>query len=352
MELIHGPKRWKQFIKSSIADLQDPVFLTFDLNFLPDDYKTGEYQQFSWNCLFKDQIEQSTQSLYNTVEWSAIDWLTMYGSDWTKKHATDLIEARKLLKELQESPWYFQSIMGLDSLWKAASRVKDGDKIGEITINCIDSIEQPLLRFAEYYRSAIYDQDKLAYTLPDNLRMFDMVVRLFEIRDIVDPNGRLKLGIHQLSYRLQRCEFDFDSIMSSPQMTELKVYTSDTPFTTSFKVKVGWVIEEPSYQVVEDYYSLGIFSGVADSLTGRIQQFVNSALTLPTRIVGDISNVVQTKVENYLAQNVYDRQTEVLDTNQLFNRQSPIGPISTSIGTTIYESPDNPDISNLGNPYI
>jgi hypothetical protein len=330
----NGPKRWKQFIKTSLNDVQDPVFLTFDLDFLLDinlgHSRTATNDGLFFDGLFKQSdpnVRDGKANEYaNRVEWAAIDWLYAYGSPWTKKNFQYLGDAQVLLKQLQESPWYFQSIMGVDQLWKAASRVKEGDKKVEITINCLDTIQQPLLRFAEAYRRAIYDFDKLCYTLPDNLRTFDMTITLFEIRDINDASGNLENGLHQLKYRLQRCEFDFSDILNGAGSTEIKAYTEDKPFSTSFKIRAAWVLEDSEFSNESDYHSLGIFSGLASSLGNRAQSFLQSAARLPARILGDLTNQLQTKLETALGQNVYNRTTEVLGTNQLFGRTSPVGP--------------------------
>jgi hypothetical protein len=339
-QLINGPKRYKQFVKSALADVQDPVFLTFDLDFFPNqaDEKsawiptvtstTGD--DLYWDNLLRparDKESLATNSKYVNVEWSAQDWLLEYGSAWTKRTSGFLTAAIAQLRKLQESPWYFQSIQGVDQLWKAASRVKEGDKKVEITINCLDSIEQPLLKFAGYYRKAIYDADKLCYTLPDNLRTFDMTITLFEIRDIDDRSANLASGLHQIKYRLQRCEFDFSETLGGPTSgSEIKAYTEDKPFSTSFKIRAGWVIEESESSTDSDYHSLGIFAGLASSLEGRAQRFLSSAARLPARIIGDLTNQLQTRLETSLSQNVYNRSTEVLGTNEVFGRRAPVGP--------------------------
>lgn len=356
-QLINGPKRWKQFVKSSLNDLQDPVFLTFDLDFFPvRDTSGADATVLFWDGLFKDSDIEDTGNMYHRVEWSAVDWLRMYGSPWTKTNWTSLQIAKDQLQQLMDSPWYFQSITGLDSLWKAASRVKEGDKKAEITINCIDSIQQPLLKFAHNYRMAIYDQDRMAYTLPDNLRTFDMTITLFEIRDIRDDRGRLTNGLFQIRYRLQRCEFDFDQFMSGPTMTELKAYTSEQPFTTSFKIKAEWVKEEVEYSSESDYHGLGIFSGLASTLEGRAQRFLSSAASLPGRIIGDLTNQLQTKLETALSQNVYNRSNEVLSTNRIFGRRSPVGPGGGGLGVKddVYPGTDTkPELNggDLGDIY-
>ena len=368
-QLINGPKRYKQFVKSSLSDVQDPIFLTFDLDFFPNQatekdnwiptVKSTTGDKLFWDNLFKPPVKSEDlikTSKYNNVEWSAQDWLMEYKSDWSKANASYLGAAISQLRKIQASPWYFQSIQGVDQLWKAATRVKEGDKRAEITINCLDSIEQPLLKFAEYYRRAIYDFDKMCYVLPENLRTFDMTITLFEIRDIDDRRANLASGLHQIKYRLQRCEFDFSETLGGPTSgSEIKAYTEDKPFSTAFKIKAGWVLEESESSTDSDYHSLGIFSGLASSLEGRAQRFLSSAARLPARLIGDLTNQLQTGLETALSQNVYNRSTEVLGTNEVFGRRSPIGPTGAQgLNDDVYPGADRNKIirdGDLGDVY-
>lgn len=336
-QLINGPRRWKQFIKSSMSDVQDPIFLTFDLDFFPP--PSVEYDGLTWDVLFKPAYKnEMAGAKYRQLEWGAQDWLLEYGSPWTKDNYPYLAESIKLLENLQESPWYFQSIIGVDTLWKSGTRVKEGDKQIELTINCLDSIQQPLLRFAEYYRRAIYDFDRLSYNLPDNLRTFDMTVTLFEIRDIADRLGNLDDGLHQLRYKLHRCEFDFSDILGGVSNTEIKAYTEDKPFSTSFKIKSLWATEESVQSTESDYHSLSIFSGALSSLEGKAQRFLSSAARLPARLAGTLINDFQTSFETKAIGNVYnsDRINEVGNVNAILGRRPPVGPNTSNIGMDVY----------------
>lgn len=349
-QLINGPKRYKQFIKSSVSDIQDPVFLTFDLDFFPpeNDRQHPFGDGLNWDCLFK--APAVGYSPYDQLEMSTLEWLSLYNSPWTQKNYQYLSAAIGKLRILQDSPWYFQSISGVDQLWKAGTRVKDGDKKVEITINCIDSIEQPLLQFAEYYRRAIYDFDRLCYTVPDNMRTFNMTITLYEIRDIRDSFGNLQNGLHQMRYVLHRCEFDFSDILGGAAGGggELKAYTEEKPFSASFKIRAGWVTETSEQSTDSDYHSLGIFSGVMNSLEGKAQRFLQSAARLPGRLAGTLVNDLQTAIETKTIGNVYNRTTEVGSTNQLLGRTSPVGPDSI-VGADIYPGDDKkPTVTDLG----
>jgi len=335
-QLINGPKRYKQFVKSSLFDVQDPVFLTFDLDFFPGILSTAKTAGITFDMLLRPALTDANANAYANTEMSALDWLARYSTERTFNRDR-LLNAILLLSELQDSPWYFQSIQGVDQLWKSAQRVKEGDKRVELTINCLDSVRQPLLRFAKAYRDAIYDQERMCYTLPDNLRTFDMTVTLFEIRDLNDRNNRLseadgqKTGLYQIKFRLSRCEFDFsETLGGATSGSEIKAYIEEKPFSTSFKIRAEWVTEEEEWAEDSNYASLGIFAGMANSLTSRAQRFLSSALSLPGRIIGDLTNQLQTGLENKVAENVYNRTTEVLGTNRVFGRTSPVGPSTAS----------------------
>jgi hypothetical protein len=126
-------------------------------------------------------------------------------------------------------------------------------------------------------------------------------------------------------------------------MTEVKAYSTDQPFTTSFKIKADWVIEESEFSTESDYHSLGIFSGIMNTLEGRAQRFLSSAASLPARLIGDLTNRLQTGLETSLAQNVYNRSNEVLSTNEVFGRRSPVGPGGgLSVNDDVYQE----DIAN------
>jgi hypothetical protein len=351
---VRGPNRRNQFIKSSVSDIQDPVFLTFDLDFFPPTNNHPKGDILGFNSLFEETTPAIYSNDYQVVEWPSYKWLKTYGSPWTNANAGRLLTAKQRLKELQESPWYFQSISGVDQLWKSASRIKEGDKKVEITVNCLDTIQQPLLRFAEDYRRAVYDFDRLCYTLPDNLRTFDMEIKLFEIRHLNENSAdELSNGLHQVIYRLRRCEFDFSEILNGPTSGEFKAYTEDKPFTTSFKIKAAWVDESSEWTTENDYQSTSIFAGVLNSLSGRGQRFLQSAARLPGRLVGALVTDLQTSVENITAENVYNRVTEVGSTDSILGRRSPVGPGAASlIGDDVYPGEYSPaKVSDLGKVY-
>ena len=371
--LITGTKRWKQFITASTDGVQDPIYLTFALDFFPPTLKSHpKGDNIYWDTLLRvESNPKDMASLNSTFEWSTHAWLDRYGSDWTNGNpnngvpsaAGHLLAMIVLLNQLQSSPWYFQSILGVDQLWKGATQIKAGAKPVEITVNCIDSIKQPLLRMAEHYRRAIYDFDRVSYTVPDNMRTLNMEIKIYEIRDIIDRTSALDQsgsyqnvntqpwledGLHQMIFHLHQCEFDFSDILGGPTNTEFKAYTEERPFSTSFKIKSAWVEERSVSSLVEDHQGLGLFAGVLDTMSNKANAFLKSAIGIPQQILGNITNGLQTSLENQVMGNVYNNST-----GPSFNRVSPVGPTSKNlIGTNAYPTlGPNQEIKTLGNAY-
>jgi hypothetical protein len=380
--LINGPRRWKQFVNSATDGVQDPVYLTFALDFFPGGDMDIAYDYTGGDKIFFDSLFRiatnlnAADSLNNTLEWSTHAWLSYYGSPWTTSAggsdvnskisaAGHLLAARTLLVQLQSSPWYFQSIVGVDQLWKAQSQVKEGHKKIELTVNCLDSVKQPLLKLAEHYRRAIYDFDKLCYTVPDNMRTFNMKLKIYEVRDLLDRTAALDStggyqdivnqpwldnGLHQMIYSLHQCEFDFSDILGGPTNTEYKAYTEEKPFSTSFKIKAGWVREESVSTAVEDHQGLGIFSGVMETMEGRANSFLQNAIGIPQKILGNITNQFQTQLETKVMGNVYNNAN---NPGPIIGRVSPVGPsVQNLVNSNAFPAKTKAEeVNDLGNIY-
>jgi hypothetical protein len=361
LTIDNGLKRTNQFIKSSTDDFQDPVYLTFRVDFFPIRQEYPQYDGLYNSSLFApiSTVEEASNQ-NKKVEYSAVDWLDQYygnhsfgsgvlGNQPHPKNA--LLKCMYELENIQDSPWYFQSIQGIGDLWKTAHRVKEGTKKVTLTFNCLESILQPLTDVAEYYRYAIYDQDRLSYRLPDNLRWFDMVIDLIEIRDIVDysgdfyqkeTNGQVNQGLKVLQFRCKMCEFDFSDFLGGSQ-SEHKVYTEDKPFSPSFKVNVGWVIQEMvSLQDGADFKQMNLFSGALDSLNNRLSRFMQNATRLPGALVGSVLNELQTKIDGFALGNVYSGVNQFEQqinnvTGAITGRRPAVGPnLGGSVGSDIY----------------
>ncbi len=217
----------------------------------------------------------------------------------------------------QKSPWYFQSIEGLDNILKVNIPRQIGgntgykpQRSGVLTFNCLDSIDLRVNAMAELYRKATYDYQYHREALPSNLRKFRMWIIVTEIRqmvlqkqlgDILNPfnipgvsstvsslsniaqssgilkqnpsdpstgkigdksidgvNSQLnKLEPYILMYQLDLCEFNFDD--SYPFGTLYNTNASATNQVSSkFKVNVGSAKEyKVQYNILKDFINNG-----------------------------------------------------------------------------------------------
>jgi len=328
---INGINRNNTFIKSATDDLQDPLFLTFRLDFFPEreQYPVGDGLYNSSLLKQPGRFNASGDGDDNgsTVEYSTQDWLKQYyGADYQSDNIKvghpnpylALYKFREGLRVLQDMPWYFQSIGGIGDLWKSAQvGITDGSKkITGLTINCLESVMQPLTDLVENYRYAIYDQDRLAYRVPENLRWFDLVIDLVEIREIVDrgdnifrkdSEGRLLQGLKVIQFRCKMCEFDFSDFLNPVGALDYYAYNTDKPFYPSFKIKVGWVNQEVvNLQDAADLKTIGLFSALSNIVGNRINKFVQGASRLPGQLIGSVLNPLTSALESSVFGNAYE----------------------------------------------
>jgi hypothetical protein len=330
---INGINRNDTFIKSAMDDLQDPLFLTFKLDFFPERESFPKGDGLYSSSLLKqpgvfDAVDKGRDQ-GGTVEYSTQDWLQQYyGTDYLSENIKQghpnpylaLYKFREGLRVLQDMPWYFQSITGVGDLWKSAhTGITDGYKkltSGGLTINCLESVMQPLTDLAENYRYAMYDQDRLSYRVPENLRWFDLVIDLVEIREIVDRGGNIFKtdrkgnvleGIKVIQFRCKMCEFDFSDFLSPVGVSDFYSYTSDKPFYPSFKIKVGWVNqEEVSLQDAADLKTVGTFSALSNIVGNRINKFIQGAGRLPGQLIGSVLNPLTSGLVGNVFGNAYE----------------------------------------------
>jgi len=197
----------------------------------------------------------------------------------------------------KNSPYYFQSISGLDQLLK--SDIKNVHKaagkpqrMGTLTIDCLESIDMRMFALSELYRKGIYDYTYQRSMLPENLRKFRMWLVVTEIRniqlsyginDVLNPFsipsvasaanaldsfnsqtgfldkisglnqkstnteqappennliGTDELGPYAFIYQFDQCEFDFDDSYPSYASIDNK---GGSAVTNKFKIHVGRV---------------------------------------------------------------------------------------------------------------
>jgi hypothetical protein len=141
----------------------------------------------------------------NVIYYSAMNYLlqrdsAFIGSQTTggenaRKRAAALRQFQILLNDLNtNTPWFFQSIDGLDELEKIQksgfqpSGEEDSFNIQRtagkvLTINCLESLNLRLTALADLYNQATFDADNMRWLVPRNLRKFTMWIFVTEIRN-------------------------------------------------------------------------------------------------------------------------------------------------------------------------
>lgn len=101
-----------------------------------------------------------------------------------KIRAGYVVDFVQLLSNINStSPWYFQSIKGLDAALQRNIYNEEFQVTAQrekITIECLeDAYDQRIGTLLDLYRAIVWSWETKRETLPINLRKFDMTVILF-----------------------------------------------------------------------------------------------------------------------------------------------------------------------------
>lgn len=169
--------------------------------------------------------------------WSEIsgDDYHNYNSAWSylkmnneEERADKLRKFVELLSNIStNSPWYFQSIEGLDVARTRSQPQSNELKIDEnrqkITIKCLnDSYDNRIGTLLDLYRDVVWSHIMKREIIPANLRKFDMGIYIFSspISNIHNPQGLSPASVNSsssnyiTSYKyieLHNCEIDYNS---------------------------------------------------------------------------------------------------------------------------------------------
>jgi hypothetical protein len=204
----HTDKLVKSFIAGSsnpmtgfdpFADLQDPTFLSFKLDFFPDlGYSTPE-DMYSTGGLFRP-IGTNTLDSYTFYD-SAAEYLARIGSPARQNYLEIFI---KMLYDIQtKAPWYFQSIAGAGDLYKIDPAINFRGKDKVLTVECLESIDLRVSLLADLYRNLAFDMQGMREVLPINLRTFNMNLHVLEFRKFNTTFGIIADSIAGLSRSTQ-----------------------------------------------------------------------------------------------------------------------------------------------------
>ena len=357
------PIKINRFRKGSIESNEDPLFLTFFMDFDPGSAGDAHPEPLTFNSLLADMSAEAAKQTMNIklenaptgFEVTTLEYLQRaYHSkieDAPDGPAANLRRFQVLLENVYSaSPWYFQSVSGVSDLWKKAHGIGDANKEVTLTIACNESVDMKILQMADAYRKAIYDQRAMAYRVPDNLRKFAFDLYLFEIRNLKDfstfsrETSPFTNGNHYIKFKCKMCEFDFsETLQGGPSAVDVKAFADEKPFTPTFKIKVDWVTEDSMYQAAEAIAldqaapDFGIFQGAVNSVTNQINRKLTNLSRVPAKIIGAVVNEIQTTVGSVALGNVYTgRYDDIIRTGGVADaigsvyrptpRRSPVGP--------------------------
>ena len=206
----------KGFNLSRSGENEDPTYLgfkfVFDFGSLPVNLENG------WapspllrvnNYTTTDGAANMPQNMFgqpqygftstNVVYYSAYNYLLQRDGGYLRgnalKRANALRQFQILLQDINNnSPWFFQSITGLDDLEKIAisgfqseqgmdnfNPARTAGKV--LTINCLESLNMKMTALANLYNQAMFDADNMRWLVPRNLRKFTMWIYVTEIRN-------------------------------------------------------------------------------------------------------------------------------------------------------------------------
>ena len=208
----------KGFKLSKQGNYEDPTYLGFKLVFdfgtLPinaDDglppsplFKDDSYYHGSGNSFFSENPFGQRQYDYinpspngKVAYYSAASYLEQRESDFLYggKRSDMLRQFKVILSDLlSNSPWFIQSINGLDKLAKvsrpgyqpnpsenAFNPQRTAGKVLEFTT--LESLNLRMTALADLYNQATFDYDNMRELLPRNLRKFTMYIFVSEIRN-------------------------------------------------------------------------------------------------------------------------------------------------------------------------
>jgi len=185
---------------------QDPTYLSFKLLFVFDQPTSG---------LLSRPPHQNT----------AMSYLEGIGDGYRMNYLNKFITVLQDIN--RKTPWFFQTIEGLDQAWKRGYQEQDFKamlpKDRKITIGCEESIDLRMTALMDFYRKACFDWASRREVVPWNLRIFDVYLFVYEARKInkegkPSPSGLLDLskliGLSDINKKQQQENY---LLMGEPQ---------------------------------------------------------------------------------------------------------------------------------------
>jgi hypothetical protein len=260
---------------------QDPTYIGFKLFFLVNQ---------------PDSKLLSDQALPNT----AMGYLTNIG-DTARVHYLQKF-VQHLVAINQQTPWFFQSIEGLQDAWKHGYQEADFKPLlpadRKISIKCLESIDLRMTALIDLYRKACFDWPNRREVVPKNLRQFTMYIYCYENRTI---NVKGQPGSNSLSSlkeyaalpEVNQRQIDQNKIMLGIPLSDPNV-AKKIPSIDSIKAGVEGVIGIGQKKTADDGFDNGKqFANNIDNTINRIMFKFDLCEWLP-----DESGVIGAKVNN------------------------------------------------------
>lgn len=297
----------------------------------------------SWNFFESSDGEQNSQGAkkYKSSEYwqstTAWAYLKLNGEN---ERAEKLEKFISLLSNINsESPWYFQSIAGLDTAVERKS-VSDGkfdvSEIKRLQLKCLpDAVDDRIGTLLSLYRDVVWSWSMKREIIPSNLRKFDMAVYIYEApmkylhenEDIIDgkDNTMFKPSYRMLEFH--NCEFDYNSIKTGyseiSNATGIQpTYTIDITYDDCYEVSYNSILMRTIGDlIIADSKYVGMIGeetktpddhiAQTDDVTqynhlkqrvDRSRSFISNALG---QVVGTVAGEVNTIAKRLLLGNIY-----------------------------------------------
>jgi hypothetical protein len=176
-----------------------------------------------------------------------------YNSAWAylklnneEERAEKLEQFVTLLSDINSnSPWYFQSISGIDSAIERKSAEEDKLDVSEkkkLSITCLpDAYDNRIGTLLDLYRDVTWSWTHKKEIIPANLRKFDMAVYMFEsptnyvhkYTDTIGSDNGYKVSYKMLEFH--DCEFSYNSVK-----TGWGEINNEAGFTPKYTIEISY----------------------------------------------------------------------------------------------------------------
>jgi hypothetical protein len=172
----------QNFLKGH-SEYEDPTYIGFDLQFdfnVLDEHIFNDYENLGNPLLMDDKVSKGPQAA------SAIQYLKNINEPG---RAEALKRFRTNLKYISEqTPWYFQTLTGVDKLFAIKADEPNRFNDANIEITTLESFDMKIASLIHLYRTAVWDATYHRWMLPENMRFFKCKIILKDYRGMHKTN--------------------------------------------------------------------------------------------------------------------------------------------------------------------